>query len=82
MAMTSSSLKDFLQPLAIDLPKIHSLASRFCKTFKILAARSQNQFLPTPISELLLSPSGDEQGRYDNTSSCRSCDSSTVTPPL
>jgi hypothetical protein len=65
MATERETLEDFLAPLAIDLPKIHSLARRLCETFKRLAKESESQFLPTPISDAVLRPSGDERGRYE-----------------
>jgi hypothetical protein len=65
MAMTRlpPPLDDFLRPLHVDVPKIHSLARSFCRTYTHLAAESQDQFLSTPISDSILRPSGDEKGR-------------------
>jgi len=60
----SPPLQDFLLPLNIDSPKILELAVDLCQTFKKLAAESENQFLPTPISESILSPSVSGGGRY------------------
>ena len=56
-------IEDFLKPLAVDLSKLHSLSKKFCHTYGQLAAKSQNQFLPTPISESLLRPAHDVNGR-------------------
>ncbi len=64
MAATRHPLDDFLHPLDVDVSKIRSLARSLCHTFTRLAAESQDQFLPTPISESILRPSGDEEGRY------------------
>ncbi|KAG4429905.1 hypothetical protein IFR05_014611 [Cadophora sp. M221] len=59
-----SSSSSFLAPLSISTAKIHSLARSLCSTFTSLAANSQEQFLPTPISDSVLRPEGDESGRY------------------
>lgn len=59
------SLDAFLLPLQIDIPTIHGLARSLCSTFNTLAAQSKDQFLPTPISEELLRPRRDEDGRYE-----------------
>jgi hypothetical protein len=64
MATTRLPLDDFLRPLHVDVPKIHSLARSFCLTYTSLAAESHDQFLSTPISDSILRPSGDEKGRY------------------
>ncbi|KAK0119744.1 hypothetical protein ONS95_011179 [Cadophora gregata] len=66
MATTRQSLdsSSFLEPLSIDTAKIRSLARSLCSTFTSLAANSQEQFLPTPISDSVLRPEGDESGRY------------------
>jgi hypothetical protein len=53
---TTSSIEDFLEPLSVDLDKIHSLSQRFLVAFEKLASDSQNQFLPTPISDAILRP--------------------------
>ncbi|PBP23559.1 hexokinase-1, partial [Diplocarpon rosae] len=58
----SPFLDSFLRPLQIDIPKIHSLARSLCETFTSLAAESEEQFLPTPISESLLRPEQDQKG--------------------
>ncbi|KAH7355049.1 hexokinase family protein-like protein [Rhexocercosporidium sp. MPI-PUGE-AT-0058] len=59
-----SASSSFLAPLSISTSKIHSLARSLCSTFTSLAANSQEQFLPTPISDSVLRPEGDESGRY------------------
>ncbi|KAE9371175.1 putative hexokinase family protein XprF [Stipitochalara longipes BDJ] len=64
MATTRLPLDDFLRPLHVDIPKVHSLARSFCRTFTRLAAESHDQFLSTPISDSILRPSGEEKGRY------------------
>ncbi|KAL2070760.1 hypothetical protein VTL71DRAFT_13786 [Oculimacula yallundae] len=66
MATTRDPLDSsiFLAPLAIDVAKIRSLAHSLCSTFTSLAASSQEQFLPTPISESVLRPDTDGKGRY------------------
>ncbi|KAG0652540.1 Hexokinase I, partial [Hyphodiscus hymeniophilus] len=58
-----ADVEQFLQPLHIDIPKIHSLARAFASTFATLASESEAQFLPTPISDSVLRPEGDEKGR-------------------
>jgi len=63
MATTSSDIESFLQPLYVDILKIHSLARAFAITYEKLAAESLDQFLPTPISDSILRPDGDEKGR-------------------
>jgi hypothetical protein len=60
----SPSVEDFLQPLSIDLPKVVALAASLSKAYRRLAAESDNQFLPTPISDSTLSPSAAKGGRY------------------
>jgi hypothetical protein len=72
MAAVSSSqlvpplaLQDFLQPLDIDIGKVIALSKRLCATYSALAAESENQFLPTPISySILRPPAAAEGGRY------------------
>lgn len=60
----SPSLHDFLQPLSVDLPKIVDLAVSLSKEYRRLAAESENQFLPTPVSDSTLDPSAADGGRY------------------
>jgi hypothetical protein len=62
MATTTSDIENFLQPLYLDIPKIHSLARAFASTFEKLAAESLDQFLPTPISDSVLRSRWDETG--------------------
>ncbi|KAJ8113347.1 hypothetical protein ONZ43_g5172 [Nemania bipapillata] len=67
--LTSASMRPelecFLKPLHIDVTKAHVLAHELYQTFKRLAAESSTQFLPTPISESILRPTGGrERGRY------------------
>ncbi|RFU29482.1 hypothetical protein B7463_g6856, partial [Scytalidium lignicola] len=64
MALSSQSLEDFLQPLKVDTPKLCTLAKTLCETYITLAATSQAQFLPTPISDNILRPPTDSKGRY------------------
>ncbi|RSL58016.1 hypothetical protein CEP54_008022 [Fusarium duplospermum] len=52
----TSSIEDFLEPLSVDIDKIHSLSQHFLVAFEKLASDSQNQFLPTPISDAILRP--------------------------
>jgi hypothetical protein len=63
-ASRAQSVEDFLLPLSIDLPKVIALAGSLSQTYKRLAAESENQFLPTPISDSILRPSVVEGGRY------------------
>ncbi|KAM0431786.1 hypothetical protein ACHAPT_005036 [Fusarium lateritium] len=53
---TTSSIEDFLEPLSVDIDKLHSLSQHFLLAFEKLASDSQNQFLPTPISDAILRP--------------------------
>ncbi|KAF5013671.1 hypothetical protein FDECE_328 [Fusarium decemcellulare] len=55
-AAATPSIQEFLEPLSVDIDKIHSLSKHFLLAFEKLAADSQNQFLPTPISEAILRP--------------------------
>ncbi|KUJ16226.1 actin-like ATPase domain-containing protein [Mollisia scopiformis] len=64
MAATRESLDEFLRPLQVDIPTIHNLANKLCATYTALAAKSQDQFLPTPISDSVLRSSGEAKGRY------------------
>ena len=59
----STSLKDFLLPLHIGLPDVLALAASLSTTYKKLAAESENQFLPTPLSDAILNPSAAKGGR-------------------
>lgn len=51
----------YLAPLAVDLPRLQTLATEFSRTFRHLALHSTEQFLPTPINVL---PRGTEEGTY------------------
>ncbi|KAF5237004.1 hypothetical protein FANTH_10991 [Fusarium anthophilum] len=53
---TPVTIEEFLEPLSVDIDKINRLSQLFLKTFEKLAAGSENQFLPTPISEAILRP--------------------------
>ncbi|PNY29674.1 Phosphotransferase [Tolypocladium capitatum] len=58
-------LDDLLLPFRIDIAKCHVLSQRFLANFAHLAAESQEQFLPTPISESILRPVADRgHGRH------------------
>ncbi|KAJ8129207.1 hypothetical protein O1611_g4422 [Lasiodiplodia mahajangana] len=64
-ATMTPELACFLKPIHIDVPKAHVLAHELYETFQHLAAESLSQFLPTPISESILRPTGGrERGRY------------------
>lgn len=52
----SLSIEEFLEPLFIDIEKIDQLSQHFLEAFGKLASDSDNQFLPTPISEAILRP--------------------------
>ncbi|KAI0535965.1 major facilitator superfamily domain-containing protein [Xylaria digitata] len=57
-------LGQFLRPLDIDGTKAWTLAHELARTFRRLAFESSEQFLPTPISESILRPTGGrERGR-------------------
>ncbi|KAI0878905.1 major facilitator superfamily domain-containing protein [Hypoxylon argillaceum] len=63
-APVASELERFLEPLQIDVTKAHVLAHELYQAFQHLAAESLTQFLPTPISESILRPTGGrERGR-------------------
>jgi len=59
-----SSLDQFLQPLHIDVKKCHSLSRSLWVTYVKLAKESKEQFLPTPISDSVLRPKREAEGRY------------------
>lgn len=63
MATTYDPFEEFLRPLNTDVTKIHRLAKSLSHTYIRLAAESQEQFLPTPISDSILRPIGDHKGR-------------------
>ncbi|KAJ5159762.1 uncharacterized protein N7482_006766 [Penicillium canariense] len=54
-------LDDFLAPLCLDEAVLYRLARRFSGTYRHLALTSDQQFLPTPVTQL---PTGQETGRY------------------
>ncbi|OIW28397.1 actin-like ATPase domain-containing protein [Coniochaeta ligniaria NRRL 30616] len=54
MASSVNKLDDFLRPLAIDTTLVLQLAKELTSTFKTLSQESEDQFLPTPISEPIL----------------------------
>ncbi|KAF2971249.1 hypothetical protein GQX73_g2393 [Xylaria multiplex] len=65
MSSLSPDLDRFLSPIRIDVTKARALAHELGKTFRLLASHSLDQFLPTPISESILRPTGGrERGRY------------------
>ncbi|UNI21812.1 hypothetical protein JDV02_007768 [Purpureocillium takamizusanense] len=60
-----AALNDFLRPFHVDVDTCHALSQRFADNFAYLAAESQDQFLPTPISQSILRPIADHgQGRH------------------
>jgi len=63
MATTRAPLEEFLQPLSVDIPRLHALARSFCATYTRLAIESEDQFLPTPVSDSVLRPTGSDKGR-------------------
>ncbi|KAJ5656599.1 hypothetical protein N7507_008549 [Penicillium longicatenatum] len=54
-------LDEFLQPLCLEEAVLYRLARRFSGTYRHLALTSDQQFLPTPVTQL---PTGEETGRY------------------
>jgi hexokinase len=56
-----TELESYLRPLSIDDALIHSLAYEFSKVYKEVAIQSDEQFLPTPVTEL---PTGKETGQF------------------
>ncbi|KAI0107528.1 major facilitator superfamily domain-containing protein [Nemania sp. FL0031] len=63
-ATMTPELACFLKPIHIDVPKAHVLTHELYEAFQHLAAESLTQFLPTPISESILRPTGGhEKGR-------------------
>ncbi|TQV98830.1 hypothetical protein V2A60_007474 [Cordyceps javanica] len=60
MATTQDQLlRDFLEPINIDMETCHALTTSFFDCFKALAANPTDQFLPTPISDAILRPIAD-----------------------
>ncbi|KAJ4131859.1 hypothetical protein NW768_006059 [Fusarium equiseti] len=56
MTSASLSIEEFLEPLSVDIDKIDELSHHFLEAFEKLARDSENQFLPTPISDAILRP--------------------------
>ncbi|KAJ5990518.1 hypothetical protein N7499_011066 [Penicillium canescens] len=54
-------LEEFLSPMSLDEGVLYQLARRFSTTYRHLALTSDQQFLPTPVTQL---PTGQETGRY------------------
>ncbi|KAJ5321270.1 hypothetical protein N7476_004272 [Penicillium atrosanguineum] len=54
-------LDEFLSPLSLEEAVLYRLARRFSGTYRHLALTSDQQFLPTPVTQL---PTGEETGRY------------------
>jgi hexokinase len=54
-------LEGFLKPLIIDESKLHVMAYQFSTVYRDLARKSEQQFLPTPVTCL---PSGEETGHF------------------
>ena len=51
----------FLKPLHIEDETVHTLAYQFAQVYQELALKSDEQFLPTPVTGL---PKGTETGRF------------------
>ena len=51
----------WLNPFIIDDEKLYRLACLLSRTYKELAFRSTEQFLPTPVTSL---PTGEEKGGF------------------
>ncbi|PQE03774.1 hexokinase family protein [Rutstroemia sp. NJR-2017a BBW] len=64
MATVPTSLKEFLEPLDVNVDTVHALARRLYETYKTLARESENQFLATPLSEEVLRPEREGKGRF------------------
>lgn len=54
-------LESFLKPLVLDESNLHALAYQFSHVYKDLARSSNEQFLPTPVTNL---PTGEETGQF------------------
>jgi hexokinase len=54
-------LESFLKPLILDESNLHTLAYQFSSVYKDLARSSDEQFLPTPVTNL---PTGEETGQF------------------
>ncbi|KAJ6184168.1 hypothetical protein N7519_005469 [Penicillium mononematosum] len=57
----NQQLEEFLSPMFLDEAVLYKLARRFSTTYRNLALTSDQQFLPTPVTQL---PTGRETGRY------------------
>lgn len=64
MTSPKTILDEFLQPLDIDINKVHALAKSLCETFTQLSKESTTQFLATPVFEEVLRPEVEGKGRY------------------
>jgi hexokinase len=56
-----AELEAFLDPIVLNEFKLHTLAYQFSKVYRDLARRSEDQFLPTPVTKL---PTGGETGHF------------------
>ncbi|CAK7241072.1 MAG: hypothetical protein STHCBS139747_002529 [Sporothrix thermara] len=56
MPEASPGLEAFLETIRVDDERVYKLSNEFSSTFTRLAAESMDQFLPTPITELILLP--------------------------
>ena len=54
-------LEDFVKPLILSDSTVHNLAYQFSQVYSDLAIHSDEQFLPTPVTQL---PSGHETGQF------------------
>jgi hexokinase len=57
----TQELEVFIKPLILDDSDLHTLAYQFSTVYKDLARRSDEQFLPTPVTNL---PTGEETGQF------------------
>lgn len=55
------AIDNFLRPLVVDDARLYQLACRFSDVYAELAKSSDQQFLPTPVTQL---PTGQETGKY------------------
>lgn len=55
------NLREFLQPLRVELETLYDLSCRLSSSYKKLAAESSEHFIPTALTCL---PTGHEKGRY------------------
>ncbi|OJJ51151.1 hypothetical protein ASPZODRAFT_57467 [Penicilliopsis zonata CBS 506.65] len=54
-------VNEFFAAITLSEATLYKLARRFSKVYRELALKSEQQFLPTPVTNL---PSGNETGRY------------------